>query len=80
MTASWDNTAKIWQRSTGLALHKLVGHEGNVNSAVFSPDGTRLVFQSNRDGKFGVYVLDLETDEVTPLVAPPGGEYWADWR
>lgn len=42
VTASWDNTARLWDVESGKELAKYP-HNSKVNSAVFSPDGTRLV-------------------------------------
>jgi WD40 repeat protein len=39
VTASWDNTARIWNAETGRVELKLRGHAGYVNDAVFSRDG-----------------------------------------
>lgn len=47
MTASGDNTARIWDVTTGGQLAVLRGHEGAVFSAAFSPDGTRIVTGHN---------------------------------
>ena len=42
VTGSWDHSAKIWDAATGQAIRKLEGgHTGYVNTAEFSPDGTR---------------------------------------
>ena len=43
VTASADNTARIWDGSTGDELAVLRGHEDQILSAAFSPDGTRIV-------------------------------------
>src|SRR5262249_22675701 len=43
VTASGDQTAKVWDARTGTELLTLRGHTGAVYSASFSPDGTRLV-------------------------------------
>jgi hypothetical protein len=45
-TASADDTARIWDVATGVALATLSGHTGQVVSAKFSPDGSRLVTAS----------------------------------
>jgi len=45
-TASWDNTARIWDAETGESVAVLHGHEHWVISAAFSPDGRRLVTAS----------------------------------
>jgi len=43
VTASDDNTARIWDAATGKEIASLAGHEDTVYSAAFSPDGTRVV-------------------------------------
>jgi hypothetical protein len=46
VTASVDNTARVWDAATGAPIAELKGHTGWVNSAAFSPDGTRIVTAS----------------------------------
>jgi hypothetical protein len=48
VTASADNTARLWDIETGKQISEpLKGHEGGyVTSAAFSPDGTRIVTAS----------------------------------
>ena len=44
MTAGFgDKTARVWDAATGGCLAVLGGHEGDVLSAAFSPDGRRAV-------------------------------------
>ena len=47
LTASNDNTAKLWNSETGQLIHSLEGHKGTVWSAVFSKDGDRILTASN---------------------------------
>ena len=47
VTASYDNTAKIRDASTGQCLHTLEGHTGGVGSVAFSPDGKKIVTASS---------------------------------
>lgn len=48
VTASWDNTARIWNADTGLAELKLEGgHSQYVNDALFSPDGSKVLTASD---------------------------------
>ena len=47
VTASEDNTARIWDAITGQAIETLTGHTGLVRHAAFSPDGTRIVTASS---------------------------------
>ena len=46
VTASEDNTARVWDAATGQGLAVLIGHTGWVLSAAFSPDGRYLVTAS----------------------------------
>ena len=44
VTASWDDSAKIWDANSGQAIMKLAGeHKGNVNGATFSPSGQHVL-------------------------------------
>ena len=47
VTASEDETARLWDAASGKALVTLEGHTAGVDSAAFSPDGTRVVTASD---------------------------------
>jgi WD40 repeat protein len=47
VTASSDNTARLWDADTGTEAAVLKGHTGTVLSAAFSPDGKRVVTASS---------------------------------
>jgi WD40 repeat protein/serine/threonine protein kinase len=50
VTGSWDQSAKIWDVASGVAIRKLAGgHTDYVNSVQFSPDG-KLVLTASDDG------------------------------
>ncbi len=60
VTASWDNTARVWDAETGRSLIELRGHTDVVYSAVYSPNGKRIVTVSSDDtGR----VWDAETGQ-----------------
>jgi WD40 repeat protein len=44
--SSDDKTARIWDAATGTEIKVLRGHENDVNSAAFSPNGTRVLTAS----------------------------------
>jgi WD40 repeat protein len=46
VTASADNTARIWDAASGRSLMVLRDHTAEVTAAAFSPDGTRIVTAS----------------------------------
>ncbi|HLK27469.1 MAG TPA: caspase family protein [Puia sp.] len=48
VTASWDNTAKVWQAADGKLLFDLKYHTGSVTSASFSSDG-KYILTSSKD-------------------------------
>ncbi len=56
-TGSADNTAKVWNVTTGEALLTLTGHTDAVYSVAFSADGTRL---TTAGGTVRVYALRIE--------------------
>jgi WD40 repeat protein len=64
VTASDDNTARVWDAATGKPLTGALEHEAEVVSAAFSPDGTRVVTAS-RDQP--VRLWDLRVDTGTLL-------------
>ena len=82
VTGSWDNSAKIWNVTTGHAELKLQGaHTSYVNSVVFSPDGASVITASNDntavlwDAKTGKVLRTLtgHTDAVMSAVFSPDG-------
>ncbi|GJH18434.1 TIR domain-containing protein [Caballeronia novacaledonica] len=75
ITASWDNTARIWDVRTRRELSELKGHQGRVFNAVFSPDGKRIVTTSEDktariwDAATGRELYKLAKQEKTVLGA-----------
>ena len=47
VTASWDNTAAVWDATTGALLTVLAGHSRGLRYADFSPDGLWIVTLSD---------------------------------
>jgi hypothetical protein len=48
-TASYDDTARLWDAETGAELLRLDGHTGSVYAVAFSPDGRRMLTGSGDD-------------------------------
>lgn len=53
-TASGDNSARIWDATTGDPLSSLEGHSEEVFNATFSPDG-QFVLTTSKDGWAGLW-------------------------
>ncbi|MGK7949941.1 MAG: WD40 repeat domain-containing protein, partial [Xenococcaceae cyanobacterium] len=81
ITASYDGTAKLWNREGGLVA-TLKGHQGPVTSAEFSPDG-QYVITASYDGtaklwtREGGLVATLEGHQnlVRSAEFSPDGQY-----
>jgi tricorn protease len=55
----------IWTvPASGGTAQLLISHPANESRPLFSPDGKRLAFTSNRTGAGDIYVLHLETGEL----------------
>ncbi len=71
VTASEDNTAKVWDAGTAAPLLSLRGHNAWVHRASFSPDGTRIVTASEDES---IKVWDARTPtpvhELTGRIGP----------
>ena len=65
MTASLDKTAIIWNTNNGLAERILRGHDGGLQSAMFSLDGLSVITAS-KDKTCNIYNLssDINTTNV----------------
>ncbi len=85
ITASEDNTARIWDAASGKELSVLAGHTARVTSVAFAPgeNPTRAVTAS-QDGAVKLWdtkenkeilTLDGHTREVTSVVFSPDGKY-----
>jgi WD40 repeat protein len=51
VSASADETLKIWKLPSGAEVGTLIGHRGTVEKVVFSPDGTRVLSKSDDFGQ-----------------------------
>jgi WD40 repeat protein len=83
VTASWDNTAKIWQAADGRLLHELKGHTASLTSACFSKNG-KFIITTSKDNSARVwetasgnflYELKGHKEWVISACFSPDGKY-----
>ena len=70
----------IWVVSSdGGIAHLLVSDPASEWRPIYSPDGTRLAFVSNRTGAGDIYILTLNTGELRRLTFADGNDQLDGW-
>ena len=59
----------------GTNLVRLTDDPGLDDDPSFSPDGSKILFDSDRDGHKDIYVMDADGNNVTRLTNNPGYDY-----
>ena len=58
---------------------KLTHHEADDRDPAYSPDGRKVVFESNRDGNWELYLLDLKSSKIQRLTDNSASDRQAAW-
>jgi len=58
---------------------KITNDPGEDSYPSFSPNGQRLLFESNRDGDFEIYTMNIDGTDVVQLTHNDIGEFSASW-
>ncbi|MCU0464432.1 MAG: sigma-70 family RNA polymerase sigma factor [Anaerolineae bacterium] len=76
-----DNTDIFTMNTAGEAVQNLTQHPGFDNDASWSPDGTQIVFTSQRDGgNSDLYIMDADGGNVRQLTNDPAQvELYPTW-
>ncbi|MEO8035895.1 MAG: peptidase S41, partial [Acidobacteriota bacterium] len=70
----------IWLApASGGDAHLVVSHAANESRPMFSPDGTRLAFTSDRTGNGDIYILDLNAAKLVRLTYDDATELVDGW-
>ena len=74
LTGSWDDTARLWDSTTGRELRRLKGHSDTVASVAFTADG-RVAVTASWDGTARLWNVDTGS-ELCSLISFNDGS-WA---
>jgi Tol biopolymer transport system component len=67
-------------RADGTHVRRLTDSPGLDEGAEFSPDGTKIVFSSARDGQQEIYVMDADGTNPRRLTDNPARDESPDWE
>jgi Tol biopolymer transport system component len=73
--------ADIWRVSAdgGGSPVKLTDSAGDDRAPVYSPDGSRILFDSTRDGNTEIYVMNADGSKQRRLTVDDGEDWGATW-
>jgi len=77
--ASVDDTELFFVNADGGGLRRLTGSEGYDGDAQISPDGTKIVFVSNRDGNDDIYLMNIDGSNARRLTNNPAFDVNPAW-
>jgi Tol biopolymer transport system component len=63
----------------GKSLKNLTGPSGSDGRYDWSPDGKRIVFETDRDGNPEIYVINIDGSGLTNLTNNPAIDRWPTW-
>ncbi len=58
----------------------LTNHPGNDRYATYSPDGKKILFESDRNGSWDIFIMDLASRQLTPVADGPKDERRPSWH
>ena len=58
----------------------LTNHPGNDRYASYSPDGQWIVFESDRNGRWDIFLMDAEGGQLSQLTDLPAGCRRPSWH
>ena len=64
----------------GSGLENLTNSPNDEWAPTWSPDGRQIAFQSNRDGNWEIYVMNLDGLGLNNLTNDPADDQLPHWR
>lgn len=79
-TSSVAMNYDIWSANPdGTGLTNLTRVPGVDADGQWSPDGSKIVFNSNRNGSYDIFVMDADGSDQQQLTDGPGNEVYPTW-
>jgi TolB protein len=74
------SSADLWtMNADGSSPATLLCGTGHDGEGTYSPDGTKVAFNTHRDGNGEIYVMNADTTSQTRLTFDPGQDSDIDW-
>ncbi len=64
----------------GTQATNLTNHPADDQKPIWSPDGTKIAFESNRDGDYDIYVMNRDGSGVVQVTNDAGTDRLQDWQ
>jgi Tol biopolymer transport system component len=64
----------------GSGLSALTSNSAADLSPAWSPDSTKIAFNSDRDGDYDIYTMDVDGSDVAQVTNSPADDYTPDWQ
>ena len=79
MDADGDNLIPLTHTVSGMESSPAADEDNFLETYALSPDGSKIAFQSNRDGNFDIYVMNLKDSNLLCLTNNPASEKHPKW-
>jgi WD40 repeat protein len=74
-----DNAELMLAAPGAAELVNLTNNSSNDSGCAWSPDGSRIVFESERDGTHALWIMNADGSDVHKLTTSEFGDYAAAW-
>ncbi|NND45423.1 MAG: polysaccharide deacetylase family protein [Xanthomonadales bacterium] len=78
-SSNHEGNSEIYLRPAGGEAVNLSAHPASDNYPAWSPDGLRIAFQSDRNGKLDIYLVNADGSGLRRLTEHPAHDYLPSW-